>query len=144
MFTPVSTRSASAYKRVGIETSVEGANPHQLINLLFDALLQSLAVARNAMDRKDIPGKGHAICKAVRILEEGLKGALNEKDGGEVAGRLSSLYQYCSLRLTQANMANDDAMVAEVQRLIEPVASAWKSIGGTGLGYSQPAQAAGA
>lgn len=143
MFTPVSTRSASAYKRVGIETSVEGANPHQLINLLFDALLQSLGVARDAMGRKDIAAKGRAICKAVRILEEGLKGALNEKEGGEVAASLSTLYQYCSLRLTQANWANDDALVAEVQRLIEPVASAWKSIGGKGPAYLQPMQAAG-
>ncbi len=143
MFTPVSTRSASAYKRVGLETSVEGANPHQLINLLFDALLQSLGATRDAMRRKDIAAKGAAICKAVRILEEGLKGALNEKDGGEVAASLGTLYQYCSFRLTQANMTNDDALVAEVQRLIEPVASAWKSIEGKGPAYLQPVQAAG-
>jgi flagellar secretion chaperone FliS len=130
MFTSVATRSVSAYKRVGIETSVDGASPHQLISLLFDALIQSLGVARSAIASGEIAVKGRAICKAVRILEEGLAGVLNREDGGEVAVNLSNLYRYCSLRLTQANVANDDAMVAEVQRLIEPVAQSWKQIEG--------------
>ena len=38
MFTPVSTRAASAYQRVGVETSITGADPHQLVVLLFDGL----------------------------------------------------------------------------------------------------------
>lgn len=143
MFTSVTTRAASAYKRVGIETSVDGADSHQLINLLFDAVLQALGATRDAMRRKDIAAKGQAICKAVRILDEGLKGTLNEEDGGEVAANLGKLYEYCCTRLTQANLNNDDAIVAEVQRLIEPVASAWKLIGAKNPAYLQPVQALG-
>jgi flagellar protein FliS len=143
MFTSVTTRAASAYKRVGIETSVDGADSHQLINLLFDAVLQTIGAAREAMGRKDIATKGQAICKAVRILDEGLKGALNEESGGEIARNLSSLYDYCCTRLTLANLNNDDALLVEVQRLIEPVASAWKQIGTKGPAYLQPVQAAG-
>ena len=45
MFTSASTRAASVYKKVAAETSVQGADPHQLVDLLFDALLQSLASA---------------------------------------------------------------------------------------------------
>ena len=41
MFTPVSMRSANAYKTIGVETSVSGASPHQLVSLLFDALQQA-------------------------------------------------------------------------------------------------------
>ena len=48
MFTSVSSRSASAYKRVGIETSVDNADPHKLVVLLFDALNQALGGARLA------------------------------------------------------------------------------------------------
>jgi flagellar protein FliS len=33
------------------------------------------------------------------------------------------------VRLTQANARNDDAALAEVQRLIEPLVNSWKQIG---------------
>ncbi len=31
---------SSAYRRIAAETSVQGASPHQLVGLLYDALLQ--------------------------------------------------------------------------------------------------------
>ena len=79
MFTPVSMRSANAYRTVGLETSVAGASPHQLVGLLFDALQQSLATAKGAIQSGEIPTKGRAISRAVRILEEGLKAGLDAK-----------------------------------------------------------------
>lgn len=144
MFTSVSTRAASAYKRVAAETSVQGADPHQLVDLLFDALLQSLAAARGAMSRGDVQGKGQAIGKAVRIIEEGLKAGLNLKGGGEIAANLQALYEYSIRRLTQANLRNDIAVIEEVTLLIEPVASSWKLIRGHGPAYLQPVTGLGA
>lgn len=130
MFTSVNSRSASAYKRVGVETSVDQATPHQLVDMLFDALLQSIRVARGALERGDIAVKGEQIIKAVRILDEGLKPALNLEQGGELATNLHDLYDFCVLRLTQANLRNDDAALAEVIRVIEPLADGWKQMGG--------------
>ncbi len=128
MFTPVSTRAASAYKKVGIETSVDGANPHQLVRLLFDALIHSLSTARLALKHNDISTKGVEIGKSVRILEEGLITGLNLQDGGEISANLRGVYGYCVRALTQANLKNDDALLVEVIGLIEPIADAWKQI----------------
>lgn len=128
MFTPVSARAASAYKRVGAQTSIEGASPHQVICLLFEALLQSLHAARGALARGDIDGKGQAIGKAIRILEEGLKAALDIEAGGELAVNLRGVYNYSILRLTTANLKNDTTLIEEVTQLIVPVFDAWKSI----------------
>lgn len=128
MFTPVSTRSASAYKRVAVQTSIDGASPHQLISLLYDALLQSLGSARAAMARGDVETKGKQIGKAVRILEEGLKGGLNDAMGGELAVNLRGVYNYSILRLTAANLKNDASLIDEVIDLITPLFEAWKSI----------------
>lgn len=128
MFTPVSTRAASAYKRVGVETAVASANPHQLVNLLFDALLQSMQLARAAMARGDIEIKGQELGKAVRIIEEGLKIGLDEKQGGEIAANLRTVYSYAVRCLTLANLKNDAAPLDEAIGLIEPVADAWKQI----------------
>ena len=128
MFTSVSMRSASSYKTVGLETSVMGANPHQLVGLLFDGLQQSLASAKAAMLSGDIATKGRSISRVVRILEEGLKAGLDAERGGNLATNLRSLYDYCIVRITEANLRNDATMVDEVIRLIHPVSDGWNQI----------------
>lgn len=130
MFTSVYSRAASAYQQVSVETAVSQASPHQLVSLLFEGLLKNIAGARAAMARGDIAGKGMQINKAVRIIDEALKPALNLADGGDIAANLNGLYGYCSMRLTHANLHNDDAALADVIRVIEPIADGWKQIGG--------------
>ena len=128
MFTPVSSRAALAYRQVGVQSGVDGASPHMLIKMLFDGLVQSLNAARGALQRGDIEEKGRQIGKAVRILDEGLKSGLNPVQGGDIAGNLAALYDYCVGRLTLANVRNDAALVEEVVRLIAPVAQSWNDI----------------
>ena len=130
MFTSVSSRSASAYQRINVETAVSEASPHQLVNLLLEGLLQNVGAARIAMKNGDIALKGKKINLAVRILDEGLRPALDLAKGGDIAANLNGLYGYCSLRLTEANLRNEDAALADVLRVIEPLADGWKQIGG--------------
>lgn len=128
MYTSVNMRSANAYRTVGVETAVAGADPHQLVGLLYQALMQSLGGAKLSMEAGDIPGKGKAIVRAVRLIEEGLKAGLNDAKGGELAANLRGLYDYCILVLTEANLRNDVTKVDEVISLIQPVAQAWGEI----------------
>jgi flagellar protein FliS len=123
-------RSANTYKNVGLETSVSGANPHQLVSLLFDALQQSLASARGSILGGDFATKGRSIGRAVRILEEGLKAGLDAERGGDLAANLRSLYDFCIFKITEANLRNDASMVDEVIHLIQPVADGWTQIKG--------------
>jgi len=128
MFTSVNTRAASAYKRVAVDTGVQTADPHTLVSLLFEALIQSLNLARGALERQDVVAKGMAIGKSIRIMEEGLKAGLNLQEGGQLAANLKSLYDYSIQRLTMANLRNDAAPIREVLDLIEPLADSWKQI----------------
>lgn len=120
---------ARAYRHVGIETGVSAASPHQLVSMLFDGVQDSIAQARGAIRAGDIATKGRAIARAMRIVDEGLHGALNAQAGGILARDLRDLYNYVTLRLTHANLNNDDAVLAECAQLIEPVRSAWRAIG---------------
>lgn len=131
MYTPVSSRAANAYRQVGVQSGLESASPHRLIQMLFDGLLQNLNTAIGALQRGDIELKGQQIGRAVRILEEGLKGGLNREQGGELATNLGALYDYCVQRLTVANLRNDAAAVEEVVALMSPVAKSWQEIGAT-------------
>lgn len=135
MFTSVSTRSASAYKRASVEASVDMADPHQLVNLLFEALQRSVGAAKLHMQSGDIPNKCTQIGNAIRILEEGLRAPLDLEKGGEIAANLNAVYEYCVSRLVMANARNDMAALDEVQRLISPIASGWKQIEGRGPAY---------
>ena len=119
---------ANMYRDVGVNTSVEVADPHRLVAMLFDGFMDAVAQARGALQAGDIERKGREISRAARIIEEGLKAGLNLEAGGDLAADLNDLYAYVTLRLTQANLRNDDQALQECRRLIEPLRDAWASI----------------
>ncbi|MCL5742239.1 MAG: flagellar export chaperone FliS [Acidovorax defluvii] len=138
MFSTFSPRAANAYQRINVETSMHTIDQHQLVALLYEGVLGSIATARGALARGDVLGKVNGISKAVRIIEEGLSTALDKVDGGELAQNLGDLYDYCMHRLILANARNDDAMMLEVMRLIEPVALGWNEIKNPGVAVEVP------
>jgi len=126
-FRPVPARSA--YRDIGVETSVLAANPHQIIVLLFDSAIDAIGQARYCMDKGDIPGKGMAISKAIRIIGEGLSSALDMDRGGAIALNLRSLYDYIMKRLLEANLQSRKEYLNEVLSLLNELRGAWVQIG---------------
>jgi flagellar secretion chaperone FliS len=122
------SRQRQAYQDVQVTTGVAAANPHQLITMLFDGLVDALAQAKGAMRAGNIEAKGAAIQRAVRIIDEGLKSCLNMQEGGPLASDLNDLYAYMTLRLTRANLHNDEAALVEVGSLVDPLRTAWATI----------------
>lgn len=70
-----------------------------------------------------------ALSKAINIIDNGLKSGLDPQQGGEIAENLAALYDYMKRRLMQANLHNDEAAIAEVVKLLENIADAWRQIG---------------
>jgi flagellar protein FliS len=122
------TQSAQLYARVGVESQLAVAGPHQLVAMLFDGFMQALAQARGAMRSRQRELKAAACSRAVNILEDGLRGGLDLKAGGALARDLDELYSYVTMRLTLANLHDDEAALDECQRLIQPLQEAWASI----------------
>ncbi|SEK00514.1 flagellar export chaperone FliS [Paraburkholderia diazotrophica] len=127
MFSPGHS-GANAYARVGLETGAMGASPHRLIVMLYQGARQAIAQARMHLQQGDIPGRGLAITKAIRIIGEGLQAALNLEAGGEIAGRLDALYSYMTRRLLEANIKQSEAMLVEVDGLLATLEEAWLGI----------------
>lgn len=134
-------QSAGLYQQVGVESQLAGASPHHLVTMLFDGFMEAIAQARGAMRSQDHALKGHAIGRAVRIIEEGLRAGLDMRAGGTLAKDLSDLYSYVTMRLTVANLRNDEAALDECQRLLQPLRDAWASIAPTGTASSAPSGA---
>lgn len=125
---PAGARALSGmYRQVGVETSVSGATPHELVKLLIDGYFTALNEARGALRNKDIPAKAGALSRAIRIVEEGLRASL-DPNGGELSTNLGQLYTYISMRLTHANLKNDDQAIEECMNLMTPIREAWLAI----------------
>lgn len=120
-------RASNMYNRVGVETDVLQASPHRLVQLLLDGANDAMTQSLGAIRAGNVEAKGRALSKAVRILDEGLKAALNPS-AGNLAHDLRNLYAYMSMRLTYANLHSDIAAVEECQRLMQPIREAWASI----------------
>jgi flagellar protein FliS len=119
---------ASLYSRVGVETDVGNASPHRLVTLLFDGVFSAMNQARAAIVAGDLGLKARSLSRAVRILDEGLKAAL-DLESGQLAKDLRDLYAWLCMRLTQANLHSDIKAIEECQRVLTPVRDAWIAIG---------------
>ena len=120
--------SAHAYRRVGIESDVAGASPHRLVHLLYDSAIGSVHAARQGIGQGKVAEKGQAILKAIRIVDEGLKASLDADQGGDIAKRLSALYDYMVGQLLQANLKNDRKALEQVESLLATLRDAWDAI----------------
>lgn len=120
--------AAQRYSNVKIQSSVEDASPHRLIQMLFEGALERIAQAKGAMLQKQVARKGELIGKAVAIVG-GLQGSLNDSEGGRLAANLDSLYDYIIRRLIQANHENKSEYLDECGRLIGEIKTAWDAIG---------------
>jgi len=121
---------SSMYHKVQTDTGVEAASPHRLVEMLFEGFFDSCSQARGHIRAGNVEQKCRSLARAARIVDEGLKAPLDLQAGGELAKDLRDLYAYVTVRLTHANLQNDEAAVDECQRLLRPIHSAWSAIGG--------------
>ncbi|MBI2380964.1 MAG: flagellar export chaperone FliS [Gammaproteobacteria bacterium] len=120
-------RAINQYQTVSVKSGVEGASPHQLIQMLMAGALDKVSLAKGHMERKNIAAKGEHISWAMSIIG-GLQASLDLDKGGELAGNLDALYEYMIRRLSEANIHNDTAILDEVSSLMREVKSGWDAI----------------
>jgi flagellar protein FliS len=110
-----------------LESRVLSAGPIELVRLLYQAATGALREARRHLEAGDILERTRAISKASAVLLE-LTAALDFERGGEIAQRLAQLYDYMLRRLTEANLKQIDAPLAEVLGLLATLAEGWAAI----------------
>ena len=129
MYYTAGNSAISAYQRIGVETSVEAADPYKLILMLFEGAQEALNRAKMHMQLNEIAEKGRMISKAIMIIDHGLKASLDMNAGGDLAIKLQALYDYMTHQLLVANIQNNVEKITEVNKLLSELHSAWKAIG---------------
>jgi len=123
---------ANGYVKTYRSNAVLTASPGQLVLMLFDGALKSMALAKDAFDRPETDGRrieiiNHQLQKAQNILQE-LQNGLNMEAGGDFAKTLDRLYDYHIRRLFEANLRKDVAPVIEVEGLVGSLRDAWSEM----------------
>ena len=115
------------YARIGAESAITCADPHELVRLLYEGALQRIAAARGCIERGDIAGKGEHLSRAIAIVDC-LRVSLDHSVDEELTGRLEQLYDYFTFRLVAANSHQVTEPLQEVHGLISGLKSAWEEI----------------
>ena len=133
----VPSRYHDQYRRNQISTSSQG----RLILMMYEGAIKFTTMALQSIEKGDIAGQGKYINKTHDIINE-LSLALDLKKGGEVAGRLESLYQFILSQLTLANIKSDQQALKTVINILGPLSEAWEQLynasTNTGQGDHQP------
>jgi flagellar protein FliS len=117
------------YKRNKIVT----ASGVELIVQFYDEMIRNIQIARSILTKGDtltfdeIKEKGKVISKAMNIVT-GLAEALDMEKGGDISINLSKLYEFVNMRLLNANLNNDPAMLDEALRVLHELREAWEGI----------------
>ena len=120
-------RAIESYGQVKVSTGVSKASSVELIQMLFDGLIESMSAAKGHIQHNNISEKSKAIARASRIVL-GLQGALDFEKGGELAKNLDELYNYITRRLLYVNARNDLAALDEIHGLMTEIRSAWETV----------------
>ncbi len=135
---PTGSYSVRSYTDIGLETQVMGASPERLITLLYNGARAAIAQARIHMEAGRIPERGMAISKAIKIVDEGLKTALDMEAGGDIAANLGRLYDFIIRTLLMANLKADAAQLDIADRLLGDLSGAWQTSIDPPSGGTQP------
>ena len=112
---------ASEYRATG----AAGANGFELVNMLYDVLLDDLRRAIQAIRARSVEARTFELKHALRVLEQ-LQGSLNMENGGEVSANLDRLYSIVRAKILEAQWKVSDGILESQITLLTPVRDAWK------------------
>jgi len=106
------------------DTEVLSSSPERLIPLMYEGILVSLRRGRLCMGSGDLEGKFANLQRAQDLICE-LLGSLDHERGGEIAGRLSSLYAFWVKEISEASRTLDQKRLNRVADMVSELHGSW-------------------
>jgi flagellar secretion chaperone FliS len=106
-----------------LANAVACAPRERLLTMLYDALVNNVALAENALAEGDFYALNERLLKAQDIVLE-LSGTL-KPEGWNGGPALLALYNYVYRLLVRGNVHRDKAALAEARTYLEPLQEAW-------------------
>jgi flagellar protein FliS len=106
-------------RQVYQDSSIRGANPIELVVLLYDAAIADMRLALTAMQKSDIESRATRISHALMILQQ-LQGTLDFERGGGAARQFEQFYNLTRAKVLEAQMrASPELMQLQIRSLSE-------------------------
>lgn len=121
------TSMLNKYSQTAVDSGVESATPHRLVQMMMEGVLDKIALAKGFMARREHEAEGRHINWAVSLIN-GLRMSLNKDEGGDLAEDLDSLYEYMVRQLLEGHMKANPGLLDEVASLMREVKSGWDGI----------------
>ena len=112
------TRARNTYLR----DAVSCAPPERLLTMLYDALVNNVVVAEDALERKDYYVLNERLVRAQEIVLV-LQGTL-KPELWSAGPALLSIYNYVHGLLVRANVHKDAGALSQARKLLEPLQAA--------------------
>lgn len=125
--TASTVRATGMYRRMQQESRAAGADPLELVAMLYDELELAIGVMI-AMIRHGQRISATDPATRARTILIGLDSNLDHQAGGEVAGALSRVYRSMRRKLDEAVSANDEPVLLELLEGVHTVSDAWRQI----------------
>ncbi len=119
---------AQSYGAVDKTSRIAAANPHELVEILFEQLMLRLDRAVRCAERGDVAAMLQSRARASDILNA-LEESLDFERGGEIATALAIVYREASNRINDAHGADAGPMLQSARDIVAEIASAWSEIG---------------
>jgi flagellar secretion chaperone FliS len=118
---------ATSAQQVYAESRVLSADPLELVQILYEAAIESVNSARKYLREGNIPARSNEISQACAVLVE-LSLAVRPEPDAALAQNLIELYDYMQRRVLEAHMKQADAPLAEVSKLLATLLEGWSKI----------------
>lgn len=124
------------------KTSIETADPLQLIILCYDTAIRDLNEAKAMHEKKNMEEAYRRIRHAQDIITELLVG-LDHERGGDIARNLNRLYNFILRQLIGINSREDTAIYTHLVRILSELKEAWEAIKASQPGITSKPQTMG-
>jgi flagellar protein FliS len=122
-----------------LDSRILSADPLELVHILYEHALEMVGDARRQLADGNVRDRGRSISRAIATIDE-LDASLDRKAGGSISKNLAALYQYMRFRLLTANIRQEDAPLAEVEKLLRTLGEAWSAIRPNAQGEPETAE----
>ncbi|MGO2353262.1 MAG: flagellar export chaperone FliS [Marinomonas foliarum] len=120
-------KGIQAYKKDSIKSDLASADPHRVIQLLLQGAIERLALGKGCIERADWAGKAAAFTRAIEIINA-LRDSLDRDANPELVDNLEGLYDYMTVRINEASVSKDCAIIDQVIALLLQIKGAWDQI----------------
>jgi flagellar protein FliS len=111
-------------RQVYQDSSIRGANPIELVVLLYDAAIADMRLALTAMQTSDIESRATRISHALMILQQ-LQGTLDFERGGGAARQFEQFYNLTRAKVLEAQMRGSPELMQQQIRSMSEVRDCW-------------------